>query len=100
MENEMTNVIHNPVEQQKLLPSHLGVFILYHSKRIMNNFIHSIDGFRKPNIYYTDTYSIYVSSELFDKLEQDDLIGDELGKGKNDYGNGGMDYMDYFLLQK
>ena len=34
----------------KLLPSHLGVFILSHSRRIMNNFIHSIDGFRK-NIY-------------------------------------------------
>ena len=48
----------------------------------MNNFIQSIDGFRKPNIYYTDTDSIYISSELFDKLEQDGFVGDELGKGK------------------
>ena len=80
------------METTKLLPSHLGVFILSHSKRIMNNFIHSIDGFRKPYIYYTDTDSIYISSELFDKLDRDGFVGDELGKGKNDYGNGGIIY--------
>ena len=47
MENEITDVIDHSQSSgtTKLLPSHLGVFILSHSKRIMNNFIHSIDGF-------------------------------------------------------
>ena len=42
--------------------------------------------------FFTDTDSIYISSELFEKLEQDGFVGDELGKGKNDYGNGGIIY--------
>ncbi|ESO97224.1 hypothetical protein LOTGIDRAFT_174507 [Lottia gigantea] len=41
----------------RLTPSHLGSFALSHSKKIMNNFIHVIDGFYKPEIYYTDTDS-------------------------------------------
>ena len=32
-------------EYTKLMPSHFRVFILAHSRRIMNNFILSIDGF-------------------------------------------------------
>ena len=78
MEREITDVIDHSLSDgtMKLLPSHLGVFILSHSKRIMNNFIRSIDGFRKPNIYYTDTDAIYISSELFDKLEHDGFVGD------------------------
>ena len=92
MKKEITDVFDQlPTDKKtKLSPSQLGVFILSHSKRLMNNFIHSIDGFRKPLIYYTDTDSIYISSELFDKLDQDSFVGDELGKGKNDYGNGGI----------
>ena len=83
MEKEITDVIDHSQSSgtTKLLPSHLGVFILSHSKRIMNNFIHSLDGYRKPNIY-SDTNSIYISSELFHKLEQDGFVGDELGIGK------------------
>ena len=103
MEKEITDVFDalptDKAKQTKLLPSHLGVFILSHSKRIMNNFIHSIDGFKNPRIYYTDTDSIYISSELFDKLEQDGFVGNELGKGKNDYGTGGIIYS-LFLAPK
>ena len=97
MEKEITDVLdHLPSDgTTKLLLSHLGVFILSHSKRIMNNFIHSIDRFKKPHIYYTD--SIYISSELFNKLDQDGFVGDELGKGQNDYGNGRIIY-GLFLL--
>ncbi|ESP03256.1 hypothetical protein LOTGIDRAFT_171603 [Lottia gigantea] len=46
----------------RLTPSHLGSFVLSHSKKIMNNFIHVINGFNKPEIYYTDTDSLYISS--------------------------------------
>ena len=49
MKKEITDVIDHSQSNgtTKLLPSHLGVFILSHSKRIMNNFIHSIDAFKK-----------------------------------------------------
>ncbi|ESP04578.1 hypothetical protein LOTGIDRAFT_170670 [Lottia gigantea] len=47
----------------RLTPSHLGSFVLSHSKKIMNNFIHVINGFYKPEIYYTDTDSLYISSK-------------------------------------
>ena len=52
MEKEMTDVIDHSQSDgtTKLLLSHLGVFILCHSKINMNNFIHSINGFRKPTI--------------------------------------------------
>ena len=97
MEKEITDVLdclpYNGTT--KLLPSQLGDFILSHSKRIMNDFIHSVDGFRKPHIYYTDTDSIYISLELFDKLDQDSFVGDELGKGKNDYMEMKELFMDY-----
>ena len=47
MEKEITDAIDHSQSDgtTKLLLSHLGGFILSHSKRIMNNFIHSIDGF-------------------------------------------------------
>ena len=74
----------------KLMPSHLGAFILSHSKRIMNNFIKEIDGFKSPEIYYTDTDSLYIHKKNWDVLEKADLVGGNLGQGKNDYGNGGI----------
>ncbi|ESO85031.1 hypothetical protein LOTGIDRAFT_176084 [Lottia gigantea] len=72
-------------------PTHLGAFILSHSKKIMNNFIHVIDGFYKPEIYYTDTDSLYISSSNWDKLNEAGLVSEnEYSKGKNDYGDGGV----------
>ena len=80
-----------PTKTTRSTPSHLGSFILAHSKRIMNNFIHVIDGFRKPEIYYTDTDSLYISDKNWDILEQAGLTSEtEYGKGKNDYGDGGI----------
>ncbi|ESP04458.1 hypothetical protein LOTGIDRAFT_170703 [Lottia gigantea] len=43
----------------RLTPSHLGSFVLSHSKKIMNNFIHVMDGFYKPEMYYTDNLLNY-----------------------------------------
>ena len=40
------------------MPLHLGAFVLNNSKRIMNNFIHAIDGFYTNDVYYTDTDSL------------------------------------------
>jgi len=49
----------------RLMPSHLGSFILSHSRRIMNNFILAINGFKDPVIYYTDTDSIYIHKKYW-----------------------------------
>ena len=38
-------VLQNEVEKINTMPLHLGAFVLSNSKRIMNNFIHAIDGF-------------------------------------------------------
>ena len=53
-----------------LMPSHLGSFILSHSKRIMNDVILEIDGFKEPVIYYTDCDSIYVEEECVKKIKR------------------------------
>ncbi|ESO87326.1 hypothetical protein LOTGIDRAFT_154823 [Lottia gigantea] len=80
-----------PKDFTRLTPTHLGTFILCHSKRIMNNFIHVIDGFYKPEIYYTDTDSLYISSSNWDELNEAGLVSEnEYRKGKNDYGDGGI----------
>ena len=79
-------------EYTNLMPSHLGSFILSHSRRIMNNFILAINGFKEPKIYYTDTDSIYIHKSNWDLLDNAGYVGDTLMKGKNDYGNGGIIY--------
>ncbi|ESO91805.1 hypothetical protein LOTGIDRAFT_163165 [Lottia gigantea] len=57
----------------------------------MNNFIRVIDGFYKPEIYYTDTDSLYISFSNWDKLNEGGLVSEnDYCKGKNDYGDGGI----------
>ncbi|ESO99448.1 hypothetical protein LOTGIDRAFT_158533 [Lottia gigantea] len=78
-------------DSTRLTPSHLGSFILSHSKKIMNNFIHVINGFYKPEIYYTDTDSLYITSNNWKKLNRAGLVSEkDYCKGKNDYGDGGI----------
>ena len=74
------------------MPSHLGSFILSNSKRIMNNFIRVINGFKTNNIYYTDTDSLYIERKYWDVLDTAKLIGDDLCQGKNDNKSGGIFY--------
>lgn len=90
--SQTTSLIEQSSQTTSLMPSHLGSFILAHSRRIMNNFILEIDGFKEKHIYYTDTDSIYISNELFSKLEEAGYVGGNLGQGKNDYGIGGIFY--------
>ena len=49
--------LQDKVKKVNITPFHLGVFVLSNSKRILNNFIHSIDGFFTNDFYYTDTDS-------------------------------------------
>ncbi|ESP02067.1 hypothetical protein LOTGIDRAFT_157208 [Lottia gigantea] len=61
-----------PKDSTRLTPSHLGSFVLSHSKKIMN--IHVKDGFYKPKIYYTDTESLYISSSNWDISNEAGLV--------------------------
>ena len=80
------------VKKVNTSPLHLAVFILSNSKRIMNNFIHAIDGFYTNDVYYTDTDSLYIESKHWDKLDKAGLVGKSLLQGKNDYKYGGIFY--------
>ena len=60
------------------LPLHLGAFVLSNWKRIMNIFIHAINGFYTNDIYYTDTDSLYIEHKHWDKLEKAGLVGKAL----------------------
>ena len=78
--------LEDEVKKANTLPLQLAVFILSNSKRIMNNFIHAIDGFYTNDVYYTDTDSLYIESRHWDKLNETGLVGKNLLQGKNDYG--------------
>ena len=80
------------VKKINTMPLHLGAFVLSNSKRIMNNFIHAINGFYTYDVYYTDTDTIYIESKLWDKLDKAGLVGKNLLQGKNDYKDGGIFY--------
>ena len=73
-------------------PLHLGSFVLSNSKRIMNNFIHAINGFHTNDVYYTDTDCLYIGNKHWDKLDKAGLVGKNLLQGKNDYKDGGIFY--------
>ena len=58
------------VKKLNTMPLHLGAFVLSNSKRIMNNFIHAINGFYTNDVYYTDTDSLYIENKHWDKLDK------------------------------
>ena len=78
------------VEKISNMPLHLGVFVLSNSKKIMNNFKNATDGFNTNDLYYSDTYSLYIENKHWDKLDKAGLVGEILLQGKNDYKGGGI----------
>ena len=84
--------LEDEVKKLNTMPLHLGAFVLSNSKRIMNNFIHAIDGFYTNDVYYTDTDSLYIENRHWEKLEKAGLVGKGLLQGKNDYNDGGIFY--------
>ena len=84
--------LEDEVKKFNTMPLHLGAFVLSNSKRIMNNFIHAINGFYTNDVYYTDTDSLYIENKHWDKLEKAGLVGKNLLQGKNDYKDGGIFY--------
>ena len=53
----------------------MGAFALANSKRIMNKFIHAINGFYTNDVHYTDTDSLYIENKHWDKLDKAGLLG-------------------------
>ena len=84
--------LEDEVKKLDTMPLHLGAFVLSNSKRIMNNFIHGIDGFYTNDVYYTDTDSLYIENKHWDNLDTAGLVGKNLLQGKNDYKDGGVFY--------
>ena len=84
--------LEDEVKKLNTMPLHLGAFVLSNSKRIMNNFIHAINGFYKNDVYYTDTDSLYIENKHWDKLDKGGLVGKNLLQGKNDYKDEGIFY--------
>ena len=84
--------LEDEVKKLNTMPLHLGAFVLSNSKRIMNNFIHAINGFYTNDVYYTDADSLYIESKHWGKLEKAGLVGKNLLQGKNDYTDGGIFY--------
>ena len=81
------------------MPLYMGAFVLSNNKRIMNSFIHAIDGFYTNDVYYGDTDSIYIEKKHRDKLDKADLVSKALLQGKNDYKDGGITYRLFLALK-
>ena len=80
------------VKKVNTLPLQLVVFILSNSKRIINNFIHAVDGFYTNDVYYTDTDYLFIENKHWHKLEKAGLVGKNLFQGKNDCKDGHIFY--------
>ena len=84
--------LEDEVKKVNTMPLHLGAFVLSNNKRIMNNFIHAVNGFYTNDVYYTDTDSLYIENKHWDKLDKTGLVGKGLLQGKIDYKDGGIFY--------
>ena len=91
--------LEDEVKKVNTLPIQLAVLILSNSKRIINNFIHAIDGFYTNDVYYTDTDSLCIQSKHWEKLDKPGLVGKFFLQGKNDYKDGRIWYA-LFLAPK
>ena len=91
--------LEDKVKKLNSLRLHLNVFVLSKSKRIIDDFIHTIDEFYTNDVYYTDTDSLYIENKHWDKLDKAGLVGKNLLQGKSDYKDGGILY-GFFLAPK
>jgi len=78
----------NKCHHNNTKPIYLGAYILSYSKLIMNKYIDALDGFYSPTIIYCDTDSVYIPKKSYRLLKEKELVGNQLGQCKNDYGEG------------
>ena len=91
--------LEDEVEKSNTMPLHLGVFVLSDSQRIMNNFIHAINGFYTNDVYCTDKDSLYFENKHWDKLDKAGLVDKFRLQSEDDYKEGGIWY-DLFSASK
>ncbi len=88
IDKEMAYIESDPrnedLENQQAFPSIIGSYVLANSWKIMNNFIHAINGFKELKVYYTDTDSLYSTNDSLKILEKSGYGCWGLGQGKND----------------
>ena len=84
--------LEDEVMKSNTMPLQLGAFVLSNSKRIMNNFIHAINGFHTSDVFYGDTDSLYIENKHWHKLDKASLVAKALLQGKNGYKDGGIFY--------
>ena len=99
LENDEGVDEYNKAKSANTRPSHFGSYILWHSKRLMNDLIKQIGGFYNNSIYYTDTDSLYIHKKYWSSLVDNGFVGKSLGLGQNDYGNSCKFYA-WFLAPK
>ena len=59
----------------------------------MNDVILALDGFKNNKFYYGDTHSVYIHRIDYNMLKEKGLVGEDLFRSKNDYGeNAGIVY--------
>ena len=60
--------LQDEVKKFNTMPPQMGSFVLSNIRRIMNNFIHAINGFCSNDLFYTDTDSLYIENKHWEKL--------------------------------
>ena len=80
-------------------PCHFGSGIISYSKRLMNDVIVALDGFKNHVIYYSDNDSVCIHKNGYNILKEQNVIGKDLFQSKNNYGDNGIVY-DLFLAPK
>ena len=74
-------------------PFQFGSLILSYSKRLMNDVMLPLDGFKNNKIYYGDMDSVYFHKNDYNILIEKGLVGKDLFQSKHDYGeNAGIVY--------
>ena len=72
--------------------SPLGIFVVSYSKTIMKKYFDQIDGFYSIRAIHQDRNSFKIHTAYYQKLKQAGIVGNSLGREKNDYGDGGVFY--------
>ena len=75
--------LQDEVKKVNTMPLQLSAFVLSNSKRIVNNFVHAIDGFFTDDLYYEYTDSVYIGNKQWAKLDKASLIGKNRLQGKH-----------------
>ena len=61
---------------EKILPAHLGAFVLSNIKRSLNNFLKEINEMYNINVYNTDTHSLYTERKTWNVLDEAWVVGE------------------------